>query len=122
MTMYTYNAVCVSVHDGDTVTLNVDLGFDTWHIGSFRLLGCNARELAEPGGVEARVNLDTMLMGLDLTVDTVKSDKFGPRYDAYLYLGGVSVVDTLIATGWAITWNGKGVKPVPPWPRVGTLH
>jgi endonuclease YncB( thermonuclease family) len=51
--LYTYNATVVGVHDGDTCTLDIDLGFRTHRIQPVRLAGCNARELADPGGQEA---------------------------------------------------------------------
>ena len=28
--MYTYNAKCLRVVDGDTIDAHIDLGFDTW--------------------------------------------------------------------------------------------
>lgn len=116
--MYEYAAHCVAVHDGDTFTLNVDLGFDTWHIGAFRLLGCNARELAMPGGQEARLNLSSLLLNKDVVVRSAKPDKFGERYDALVTLSdGRDLTDWLVSQQWAMPWSGLGVKPVPPWPR-----
>lgn len=117
---YTYTAVILSVHDGDTVRADVDLGFDTWLRGqSFRLLGCNARELAEPGGPEARDNLAAILAHQPgITLTSVKPDKFGGRWDCVITLDdGTDLVSLLIATGWAAPWNGRGMKPLPPWPR-----
>ncbi len=118
--MYSYNAVVVSVHDGDGITLLVDLGFDTFHQGPFRLGGCNARELHEPGGIEARDNLAALLpMGTMVSIRTVKPDKYERRYDADIVLpDGRGLVPLLIAEGWAAFWDGTGAKPVPPWPRV----
>jgi hypothetical protein len=47
---YRYRAVVTAVHDGDTITADVLLGFHITRSQVFRLLGCNARELADPGG------------------------------------------------------------------------
>jgi endonuclease YncB( thermonuclease family) len=117
--MFTYAAIVEHVIDGDTVYMAVDLGFDTWHWGSFRLLGCNARELPQPGGPEAAANLVALLpVGTKVTIRSVKPDKFGGRYLAAVTLAdGSDLVSTLIAEGWAAAWNGTGTKPVPPWPR-----
>jgi endonuclease YncB( thermonuclease family) len=117
--MFTYAAVVERVIDPDGLGLAVDLGFDTWHRGSFRLLGCNARELSQLGGREAAANLAALLpVGTQVTIRSVKPDKFGGRYLAVVTLpDGSDLVSTLIAEGWAAAWNGTGTKPVPPWPR-----
>jgi micrococcal nuclease len=109
----------VRVQDGDGIDLDVDLGFDTHHLGAFRLLGCNARELSQPGGKEARDHLAALLPpGAKVTVRTVKPDKYGGRYLAAVTLAdGTDLVTQLIADGWAMPWDGTGPKPVPPWPR-----
>jgi micrococcal nuclease len=119
---YQYRAAVVRVVDGDTLILDVDLGFHVWLRGqSFRLLGCNARELHDPGGVEARDNLRNLFdlpAFRDVTLRTVKVDKFGGRFDATIMLtGGTDLVGMLIADGWAVAWDGTGERPVPSWPR-----
>lgn len=41
---YRYSATVTAVHDGDTFTADVDLGFGVWlRKQTFRLLGCNGR-------------------------------------------------------------------------------
>lgn len=117
---YRYAAVVLSVHDGDSVVADVDLGFGMWmHKGHFRLLGLNARELDEPGGPEACDNLAALLPSMAaVTLTSVKPDKYGERWLAVLTLADGAVLnDRLIAEGWAAAWNGRGVKPLPPWPR-----
>jgi micrococcal nuclease len=114
-----YDAEVVRVIDGDTVELRVDLGFDSWHKGSFRIYGINAREHDAPGGAEAVENLRKLLpVGSIVGIHSIKPDKFGGRYDAIVTLkeGGV-LADTLVEQSWAAPWDGKGTKPLPPWPR-----
>lgn len=122
--MYTYRAIVTRVIDGDTLAADIDLGFNTWRRDqTLRLAGCNAREHADPnGGKQALDNLTRMLpAGTVLTLSTVKPDKYADRYDAAITLPDArDLTAVLIAAGWAIAWNGKGVKPVPPWPRAGT--
>jgi endonuclease YncB( thermonuclease family) len=124
--VYEYYAVVRSVHDGDTITCDVDLGLGTWSHGLvLRLYGCNARELTDPGGAEARDNLASLLpLGSRVVVRSYKTgrdlphDKYSGRYDASITLpDGDDLVTLLIAGQWAAAWDGKGAKPVPPWPR-----
>lgn len=108
------------VVDGDTVVLDVDLGFGVWKLAeAFRLLGCNAREHDAPGGQEAIANLRALLpVGALVTLTSVKPDKFGGRYDAKIQLpDGRDLTQLLVGTQWAAAWDGQGTKPVPPWPR-----
>lgn len=122
---YTYTAVVVRVVDGDSLHLDVDLGFNVWlRDVPFRLAGCNARELSTPGGPEARDHLTALLpAGTVVTVRSVKTDKYA-RWDADVILppvagvtGGPRLTDILINGGWAAPWTGAGTAPVPPWPR-----
>jgi endonuclease YncB( thermonuclease family) len=119
---YRWPAVVTAVHDGDTITADVNLrGFGVWVRGQvFRLAGCNARELAEPGGLEARDHLRELLnFGENsVTLTSIRPDKFGGRYDCAITLpDGSDLVAELIADGWAAAWDGRGIKPVPSWPR-----
>lgn len=120
MTLYTYAATVVRVVDGDTARLDVSLGFRAWlRNESFRLASCNARELDEPGGKEARDHLAELLpAGTAVVLRSVKADKYGDRFDASIELpDGRDLVDVLCADGWAAPWDGRGERPVPPWPR-----
>lgn len=119
---YVYNATVTRVVDGDTLDLDVDLGFSVHYRTSVRLLGCNARELSQDGGKEARDNLRALLpVGTAVTVATVKADKYGGRWDAQVTLAdGQDLVTLLISTQWAAAWDSIGTRPVPPWPRTVT--
>ncbi len=117
---YEYQAVVTRVVDGDTVVLSVDLGFGVWlHDQNFRLLGINAREKSEVGGEEAKRNLSALLpAGTEVSIRSVKADKYGGRYDAQILLAdGRDLSSFLLKEGWAAPWTGAGTKPVPPWPR-----
>lgn len=119
---YVYNATVQRVIDGDTIALNVDLGFGTWVMAqTFRLLGVNAREKAMAGGGAATDNLAALLPhGSAVVIRTVKPDKYGGRYDAAIQLAdGRQLAQVLIEAGYAAAWDGAGAKPVPPWPIPG---
>lgn len=118
---YAYEAVVSRVVDGDTFILNVDLGFGIWlREQSFRLAGCNAREMDEEGGAETQAYLGLLLRpGTRIVLRSIKVDKWGGRYDALIELPGIGdLTEYLILKGWVARWNGRGIKPVPPWPRV----
>lgn len=51
----------VEVHDGDTIRLDVDLGFSTHHYPWIRLKGVRAPELKEPAGPQAKLDLEAWL-------------------------------------------------------------
>ena len=116
---YVYDATVEECFDADTVRLTVDLGFDhAQRRVTLRLHGCNARELSEPGGIEARNFLRNLLpAGARVLIRSVRNDKFGGRYNALLALpDGRDVVAVLLKAGYAAAWNGEGERPVPAWP------
>jgi endonuclease YncB( thermonuclease family) len=119
---YQYVSYVTAVHDGDTLTVRVDLGFDTWRVQRVRLVGCNARELSMPGGKEARDHLRELLrwpndaIGPQVGLISVAYDKYGDRVDGDVLLAGESVPARMIADGYAAPWDGRGKAPVPPWP------
>lgn len=122
MTKHAYPARVVACHDGDTLTALLDLGFNLTLQMPVRLLGINARELAMPGGVEARDALAALLPpGTRIWVDSVSWDKYGGRIDGLVSLvDGQQLAELLIATGWAARWDGKGKAPTPIWPRASS--
>lgn len=109
--MYTYNAKVIRVIDGDTVVLNVDLGFRTWHESPFRLFGIDAPEINRVGleGENARDFLMAALpVGLSVTVKTEKSaDKYG-RWLATIWKGELeaSINTQMIEAGHAVFYDG----------------
>lgn len=114
-----------SVHDGDTAYGEVDQGMGTWSKGlsksgvGLRLYGCNARELTDPGGVEARDYLATLIpVGTELPILCVNWDKWAGRIDVSITLPKVGDLTAhLIREQWAVPYFGTGPKLVPPWPR-----
>jgi endonuclease YncB( thermonuclease family) len=120
---YIYRATVIGWHDGDTGTFAVSVGFDITFTTNVRLLGMNARELAVPGGKEARDNLRALLPpGTAVTITSASWDKYGGRADATVtYLGADGqphdLVGDLIADGWGAPYGGAGPMPVPQWPR-----
>ena len=78
--LYTYKVYVEKVVDGDTVVLNVDLGFDTFIQERFRLRGIDVPEVKTKKGQRAKRFLQRVLRKAEMIiVKTHGKDKFG-RY------------------------------------------
>ena len=92
--MYTYKAQVVRVIDGDTVVLNIDLGFKIYHVMSCRLAGVNAPELnskdeaVKLAAVASKEFLMSMLpVGEIVTIESKRLDKYGR---ALVWIDGIN--------------------------------
>ncbi|HYE93171.1 MAG TPA: thermonuclease family protein [Terriglobales bacterium] len=104
--MYVYRATCVRVVDGDTVILDVDVGFHMRGKISFRLFGIDAPEMvgaSKADGEVARTALQSILAQATgpLRIETYKADSFG-RWLADIYL--------TLATGGELHVNSEMVR------------
>ena len=83
MTRYEYRAIVKEVHDGDTIVVDVDLGFRQWvHDEHLRLAGLDAPELNTPAGRTSRDwVVDKLPVGTPLTIHTEldRDDKYGRK-------------------------------------------
>ena len=79
--MYEYKAKVISVTDGDTIRLDIDLGFSIIMRNTpVRLLGINAPEISTPEGVVSKTYLKELLpLGTSVTLQSHKdkSEKYG---------------------------------------------
>jgi micrococcal nuclease len=82
--VYEYLAKVVRVIDGDTIEVEVDLGFKIKHTTILRLSGINAPELRTPEGVAAKAWLVQRIEGKSVAVRTMKDKK--EKYGRYLAL------------------------------------
>jgi hypothetical protein len=64
--MWTYRAAVIAVIDGDTLRLEIDLGFHVHTQQDIRLLAVSAPEHNQPGGTEAT---DFVKQWLDIDLD-----------------------------------------------------
>lgn len=80
LNLYTYRAAVTSVYDGDTCTLDIDLGLHMWsHDEKIRLNRINTPELRgsdRQRGLAARDRLRELVLGKDIILQTIK-DKQG---------------------------------------------
>ncbi|NIB44855.1 thermonuclease family protein [Pseudomaricurvus alkylphenolicus] len=108
--MYTYSATVTGVYDGDTVTVDIDLGLGVWLRGQkIRLFGINAPEVrgkSRSAGIDARDWLRSEILGQSVVLNTIKdkTGKYG-RWLAVVRKNGVSINDKLVSTGHATPYN-----------------
>lgn len=110
-----YPARVVSVHDGDTVTLDIQLGFSVAIMGeSFagktqlacRVYGINAPELSTDAGKVAHTYAQTLLpAGTLVNVTSHLWDKYGGRFDGTITLpDGRDFATLMIQSGNAVLY------------------
>jgi micrococcal nuclease len=110
--LYHYRAVVIDVHDGDTITVDLDLGFHVWVRGErIRLAHINAPELHGDAAAEGKAAgnfLRNLVLNKSVIIQTIKSpsgndkqEKFG-RYLGVIWLDDVNVNDLLVSNGYAV--------------------
>lgn len=116
--LYHYNAQCLSVHDGDTITVDIDLGLNmVKKKESLRLFGINAPEVNKPeskeAGKKATDFLKGLVLGKPIVIETIKDkqEKYG-RLLAKIYVpmsdgSWVYVNETMVSSGNAIKFMDK---------------
>lgn len=118
MELYWYKAKVVKVIDGDTLDIDVDLGFDVWHCMRVRLNGINAAESRTSNleekklGLEAKEYVKTWFdkRGYEIKIRTFKdkTEKYG-RVLAEVYdLNGLDCLNTdMIESNMAKPYFGE---------------
>jgi len=109
--LYNYKAIVTSVYDGDTCTVDIDLGLSVWLRGEkLRLNRINAPELKgveRPKGILSRDFLKEKIEGKEITIETIKDKKgkFG-RYLAEIWIKdkkgeSININDLIVSEGFA---------------------
>lgn len=109
--LFHYRARITTVYDGDTCTVDIDLGLGVWVRGEkLRLHRINAPELHGADAVAgraARDQLKTLIEGKEVLLQTIKDrrEKYG-RYLAEIWLAQadaapLNVNDALVTAGHA---------------------
>jgi micrococcal nuclease len=108
-----YPALVADVHDGDTLTVVLDLGFNIAFRSALRCYGINSPELATPEGKTALAFALTLVKpGDTVTVVSHGWDKYGGRFDGTLGLAdGRDFGAVMVAAGQAKPYFGTGPKP-----------
>ena len=110
--MYDYTARVLTVVDGDTLDLSIDLGFNIWITQRCRLQGIDTPETRTLDSAEKVLGLKAkaVLEGLvqtakTVTVRTAKEDKYG-RVLVTLFLDLININESLVASGYAWRYDG----------------
>ena len=89
--IYNYKAFVTGVYDGDSITIDIDLGFNNWMKNQkVRLLGINTPEIRgeeRPYGLVARDRLRELILNKEIIITSYrdKSGKYG-RWLATVFL------------------------------------
>ena len=118
--MWTYLAALVSIHDADTLTVDVNLGFDLTIRQTVRLAHLDAPELSTDAGKAAKQYL-VDLLPTRLVVTTIQTKAGSTAREKYGRLlavisfdglaGPINANQALIDSGHAREWEGRGPKP-----------
>ena len=118
--MYEYNCKIVRVVDGDTVDVDIDLGFSHWiHNERIRLYGVDTPECRTRDAEEKKAGLlakefveDALHVGGTYTLTTKEKGKFG-RYLGTIYLtDDTSINAALIREHLAVAYHGQSKEAV----------
>jgi len=106
--LYSYRANITSIHDGDTLTVDIDLGFGVWlREQKLRLYGINAPELSTAEGKNSRDAI-VGLLGSNTAVDIETKKPEGEKEKYGRWLATIWVVSNGVTTNvnhWMVT-NG----------------
>jgi micrococcal nuclease len=89
--IYNYKAFVTGVYDGDSITIDIDLGFNNWMKNQkVRLFGINTPEIRgeeRPDGLVARDRLRELILDKEVIITSYKdkSGKYG-RWLATVFL------------------------------------
>lgn len=98
--LYAYKALVERVVDGDTIWLNIDLGFDCWIRQKVRLRDIDAPEVSTKQGLAAKIYVESKLKKVPLVVvKTYKSDKYDRYLTDVFYLSDESNAQTVLEEG-----------------------
>ena len=98
--LYVYSAAIEKIIDGDTLMLNIDLGFDVWKRQRIRLRGIDTAELGTPEGNAAKAYVEERLRGvIRVVIQTVKMDIYGRYVCDLFYLRGETDKEKIIREG-----------------------
>ena len=115
MERYNYLGKVLSITDGDTITLDIDLGCNVHVIERCRLMGINTPETygvkkgsdEYKAGMVAKIWLQERIDGKEVMVKTYK-DKKG-KYGRYLvdvFIGEKSINKEMVEKGLAVEYEG----------------
>ena len=118
--MYEYNCKIVRVVDGDTVDVDIDLGFDTWRCGErIRLYGvdtpeCRTRNAEEKaaGFLAKEFVEDSLHVGQTYKLTTKDKGKFGRYLGVIMLTNKTSINAALVTENLAVPYHGQSKQEI----------
>jgi len=118
--MYEYNCKIVRVIDGDSIVVDIDLGFGLWiHGESIRLFGvdcpeCRSRDPEEKAaGLAAKDFVEGLLHdGGTYTLTTKEKGKFGRYLGVIMLSDKTSVNAALVSEHLAVPYHGQNKQEI----------
>ena len=117
--MYEYKCKIIKIVDGDTVDIDLDLGFDVWlRDERVRIMGIDTPEsrtsdkIEKIFGLAAKDRLNSLLGGEAILLSQVTKGgenmkgKFGRILGNFRTMDGKDVAETLMNEGHAVAYNG----------------
>lgn len=112
--MYKYKATILDVYDGDTITVNVDLGFGIFTTQKLRLTdddeyfdtpevrrGSKVNEAHKAHGLAAKARaIELMPIGSTIIIDTEKKGKYGRYLADVTLMSGEVYSNIMISEGF----------------------
>jgi len=117
--MYEYDCKIVRVVDGDTVDVDVDLGWSIWRCGErIRLYGvdtpeCRTRDAQEKaaGLLAKKFVEDALHVGGTYRLQTKEKGKFGRYLGTIKIDGELTINAALITENLAVPYSGQNTRP-----------
>lgn len=113
----------IKVYDGDTITIASYLSHDKDKLYKFniRILGVDCPEIKSKNENEkkvaiiARDKLKDLILGKIIELKNLKNDKYGGRYNANVFIDGLSCSEWLIDNRLAVEYDGGKKKNIEDW-------
>ena len=103
--MFTYTAIVYNVVDGDTIDVNIDLGFKIYTKQRIRLNRIDTPERGNAGFKEATDRLKELILDKEITLITTKISKWG-YYLGDIYINDQNINQIMLNEGLAKSYNG----------------
>jgi micrococcal nuclease len=107
---YVYKAFVVGVYDGDTITVDIDLGMNTWKKNvKLRLARIDTPEIRgeeRARGIDVRDYVRLLVLNKEIEIQTLKdkTGKYG-RYLVEVFIGEINLNDHLLEQGMATEYS-----------------
>ena len=113
--LWIFKSKIVRVYDGDTITVNIDLGFKLKMQASVRVAGIDTPEIRTKNKAEKKLGYAAKarmkeLCGKEVWIESLdggKLDKYGRVLASVYTLDGIHIPSKMIEEGHAVAYDGS---------------